>query len=71
VNESARVVVTLAECRWDLTWSGEYDFDARKWRPSGQAPILTHEIIDQAGLYENPASGSEPPPFSLFLDAAM
>jgi hypothetical protein len=70
VNESARVVVALAECRWDLTWSGEYDYDAKSWRPSGSGGVLTYQIIDQAGVYENPASASEPPPFSLFLDAA-
>jgi hypothetical protein len=71
VNELARVVVTLAECHWNLMWCGEYDCDARLWRPSATGSVLTHQEVDQARLYENPASASEPPPFSLFLDAAL
>jgi hypothetical protein len=71
VNESARVVVTLAECHWDLTWCGEYDFDARSWRPSGSGSMITHREFDQAGVYQNPVAAASPLPFSLFLDAAL
>jgi hypothetical protein len=70
LNESARVIVTLAECHWGLNWCGEHDYDAKSWRPNSPEAVLTHQEIDQAGLYENPASAQQPPPFSLFLDAA-
>jgi hypothetical protein len=70
VNKSAKVIVTLAECRWTVNWEGDYDHAALRWTPRSSPEMISHEVIDAASLHEDPARSSEPLPFSLLLDKA-
>jgi hypothetical protein len=69
VNQTAKSIITFAECQWVLAWEGAYDYDSELWNPKAEAMII-HREIDQAGLYENPGAASAPLPFSLYLDTA-
>lgn len=70
VHQVAKVILTLAECHWVLTWAGTYDYDAAMWHAADVQTITTHHEVERARRYENPATLSDPLPFSLYLDDA-
>jgi hypothetical protein len=70
VNHAARLVMTLAECHWSISWNGVYDYQAGAWHSEGNGEMIAHTEVDRAELYEIPSASPSPTPFSLLMDAA-
>jgi hypothetical protein len=70
VNKRAKIVATLAECRWLVSWAGDFDHAAEQWLPRSSFEMIDYELLDTGTSHRNPAASPEPPPFSLFLDKA-
>jgi hypothetical protein len=69
VNKPKRLIVTLAECRWTVTFDGKFDFANQQWTPRGSPEMIDFKLFDAAATYRNPGS-SAALPFSLLLDVA-
>jgi hypothetical protein len=65
INNRTGPILTLAECHWDLTWEGSYEFESKTWTPNIDNMVTIQSQTDCPRLYPNPGDPAVSLPFRL------